>query len=343
MTLVCRDLDLDPQALPPRVQRTRCPTSRTSSSTTRPSARAENHQERTLAEAYADYQRAARANAFDFDDLIMTTVALLQLFPDVAEHYHRRFRHVLVDEYQDTNHAQYVLVRELVGRGDDGVPPRSCASWATPTSRSTPSAARRSATSRSSSATTPTPPSLLEQNYRSTQTILSAANAVITRNTAVAKRLWTDAGDGAQIVGYVADDEHDEATFVARRSTGSATSTASRGDVAVFYRTNAQSRCSRRSSSGSACPTRSSAGCASTSARRSATRSPTCGRWPTPTTTSRSAGSSTCPSAGSVIVPRPASRRSPQRERISFGPGAGTAPTRRPALATRRLARSAAS
>ena len=119
-------------------------------------ARATNHIERTTAEAYERYQdRLRRANAMDFDDLIMTTVSLLQLFPDVADHYRRRFRHVLVDEYQDTNHAQYVLVRELAGGGPGRRPP-SCASSATPTSRSTPSAARRSATSCSSRRTTPT-------------------------------------------------------------------------------------------------------------------------------------------------------------------------------------------
>ena len=143
--------------------------------------------EQTLAEAYTLYQRRLReANALDFDDLIMTTVHLLQAFPDVAEHYRRRFRHVLVDEYQDTNHAQYVLVRELVGRRRrrrSACRRPSCAWSATPTSRSTPSAARRSATSSSSSRTTRTPRTiLLEQNYRSTQTILSAANAVIARN-----------------------------------------------------------------------------------------------------------------------------------------------------------------
>ena len=120
-----------------------------------------------LAEAYTGYQRRLRqANALDFDDLIMTTVNILQAFPEVAEHYRRRFRHVLVDEYQDTNHAQYQLVKELVGRAGSRVcraptvpaSPRPSSWWsATPTSRSTPSAARRSATSSSSRRTTPTP------------------------------------------------------------------------------------------------------------------------------------------------------------------------------------------
>ena len=118
---------------------------------------------RIIAEVYGEYQRRLRAaNALDFDDLIGETVAVLQAFPQIAQYYRRRFRHILVDEYQDTNHAQYVLVRELVGtrglRGPEPVSrPPSCAWSATPTSRSTRSAAPPSATSRTSNATSPTP------------------------------------------------------------------------------------------------------------------------------------------------------------------------------------------
>ena len=115
---------------------------------------------RIIAEVYAEYQRRLRAaNALDFDDLIGETVAVLQAFPQIAQYYRRRFRHILVDEYQDTNHAQYVLVRELVGRARPRTGWRrpSCAWWATPTSRSTRSAAPPSATSRTSNATTPMP------------------------------------------------------------------------------------------------------------------------------------------------------------------------------------------
>ena len=119
---------------------------------------------------------------------------------------------------------------------------------------------------------------LLEQNYRSTQTILSAANAVIARNSGRRdKRLWSGPGDGELIVGYVADNEHDEAAFVARRSTGWSTAAGPFGDVAVFYRTNTRPGSSKRCSSGSACRTRWSAGSGSTSAARSGTRWPTCG------------------------------------------------------------------
>ena len=163
--------------------------------------------------------RLREANALDFDDIIMTTVNLLQAFPDVAEHYRRRFRHVLVDEYQDTNHAQYTLVRELVGhRRRRTAGPPSCAWWVTPTSRSTPSAAPPSATSSSSRRTTRTRRTiLLEQNYRSTQTILTAANAVIERNeNRRPKNLWTEAGRRRRSSPATSPThEHDEAQFVA--------------------------------------------------------------------------------------------------------------------------------
>jgi len=209
---------------------------------------------RTVAGVYGEYQRRLRAaNALDFDDLIGETVAVLQAFPQIAQYYRRRFRHVLVDEYQDTNHAQYVLVRELVGRdaGDspdhpaDGVP---SAELCVVGDADQSIYAFRGATIRNiedferdyPDATT----ILLEQNYRSTQNILSAANSVIARNPGRReKRLWTDAGEGELIVGYVADNEHDEARFVAEEidalvERGEATY----NDVAVFYRTNNSSR-----------------------------------------------------------------------------------------------------
>ena len=206
---------------------------------------------RIIAEVYAEYQRRLRAaNALDFDDLIGETVAVLQAFPQIAQYYRRRFRHILVDEYQDTNHAQYVLVRELVGRAgleddeDDVAPAELCVVGDADQSIY----AFRGATIRNiedferdfPNATT----ILLEQNYRSTQNILSAANSVISRNAGRReKRLWTDAGEGELIVGYVADNEHDEARFVAQEID----SLADRGeitynDVAVFYRTNNSSR-----------------------------------------------------------------------------------------------------
>ena len=202
---------------------------------------------RIIAEAYAEYQRRLRAaNALDFDDLIGETVAVLQAFPQIAQYYRRRFRHILVDEYQDTNHAQYVLVRELVGRDtEDGVAPAElCVVGDADQSIY----AFRGATIRNiedferdyPNATT----ILLEQNYRSTQNILSAANSVISRNAGRReKRLWTDAGEGELIVGYVADNEHDEARFVAEEIDALADKgEITYNDVAVFYRTNNSSR-----------------------------------------------------------------------------------------------------
>ncbi len=147
----------------------------------------------------------------------METVALLQRLPAVAEYYRRRFRHVLVDEYQDTNHAQYVLVRELVARAADAAKPGElCVVGDSDQSIY----AFRGANIRNIVEFEKDFPDahtiLLEQNYRSTQTILSAANAVIARNPdRRAKRLWSEQGDGEKVVGYVADNEHDEAAFVA--------------------------------------------------------------------------------------------------------------------------------
>ncbi|MFI2223602.1 DNA helicase PcrA [Streptomyces fradiae] len=249
MALVCRDLDLDPKRYPPKSFSAKVSNLKNELIDEETFAdQATDGFEKTLAEAYRMYQaRLREANALDFDDIIMTTVHLLQAFPDVAEHYRRRFRHVLVDEYQDTNHAQYTLVRELVGQpggDDDPVPAELCVVGDADQSIY----AFRGATIRNilqfeedyPDATT----ILLEQNYRSTQTILSAANAVIERNESRRpKNLWTQAGEGARITGYVADTEHDEAQFVADeidRLTDAGEAKA--GDVAVFYRTNAQSR-----------------------------------------------------------------------------------------------------
>ncbi|HRL48707.1 MAG TPA: UvrD-helicase domain-containing protein [Propioniciclava sp.] len=200
------------------------------------------------AEAYAEYQRRlVAANALDFDDLIMTTVFLLQAFPDVREKYRRRFRQVLVDEYQDTNHAQYALIRELCADGPRGEgevePPELMVVGDSDQSIY----AFRGATIRNILDFEADFPGagtiLLEQNYRSTQTILTAANAVIERNEGrPAKRLWSDAGDGELIVGYVADTEHEEAQFVASEIDRLVDAGMKYSDMAVFYRTNAQSR-----------------------------------------------------------------------------------------------------
>ncbi|MDQ1731749.1 MAG: ATP-dependent helicase UvrD/PcrA [Pseudonocardiales bacterium] len=248
ITLVIRELSLDPKRYQPRGISVQI--SNLKNELIGPaefSEQASNAHEKVVAEVYERYQRRlTEAQAADFDDLIMTTVRLLQTHPDVAEHYRRRFRHVLVDEYQDTNHAQYVLVAELckampeldipaaelcvVGDADQSI------------------YAFRGATIRNideferdyPDATT----ILLEQNYRSTQTILTAANAVIARNPdRRPKSLWSEAGAGPQIEGFVAENEHDEARWVAEQIDALTDAGETKpSDVAVFYRTNAQSR-----------------------------------------------------------------------------------------------------
>jgi DNA helicase-2/ATP-dependent DNA helicase PcrA len=260
MTLVCRELDLDPRRYQPRQFSHQVSNFKNELIDYESAlARAENHHQKMVAEAYELYQkRLTEANAMDFDDLIMMTVHLLQAFPDAAENYRRRFRHVLVDEYQDTNHAQYVLVRELVGtkpkRTVDGDAIGSADPIVEPAELCVVGDADQSiyafrgATIRNILQFEKDYPDarvvLLEQNYRSTQTILAAANAVISKNPErKPKRLWTDAGDGSPVIGYVADNEHAEAQFVAEEIDKLGDDgEAKPGDVAVFYRTNAQSR-----------------------------------------------------------------------------------------------------
>ena len=223
--------------------------------------KADSDLEKMVAEVYTNYQiRLRAASAFDFDDLIMETVSLLQRLPAVAEHYRRRFRHVLVDEYQDTNHAQYMLVRELVGGetreswGEDGVlvhEPVSdipMAELVVVGDADQSIYAFRGASIRNITEFERDYPSartiLLEQNYRSTQTILSAANQVISRNTERrAKNLWTAQGNGQLIVGYVGDNEYEEAQFIGKEIDRLVDDSEIRfGDVAIFYRTNSASR-----------------------------------------------------------------------------------------------------
>jgi DNA helicase-2/ATP-dependent DNA helicase PcrA len=241
MQLVARELDLDPKRYPARSLAAQV--SNLKNELVDPetfAARASGPAERTVAEAYTLYQRRlGEAHALDFDDLIMTTVHLLQAFPAVAEKYRRRFRHVLVDEYQDTNQAQYTLVKELVGDTGElcvvGDADQSIYAFRGATIRNILEFERDYPDARTI---------LLEQNYRSTQTILSAANSVIDRNTErKPKRLWSEQGDGEQIVGYVADTEHAEADWVGREIDRLCDEGLARpADVALFYRTNAQSR-----------------------------------------------------------------------------------------------------
>jgi DNA helicase-2/ATP-dependent DNA helicase PcrA len=241
MTLICRDMDLDPKKVNPRAVLNWISTLKNELVDHEAAAgKAANPTEELYAEAYKTYQaRLQAANAMDFDDLIMNTVHLFQAWPDVRETYRRRFRHLLVDEYQDTNHAQYQLIRELTDADSDllvvGDSDQSIYAFRGANIRNIlefeddfPNAATI----------------LLEQNYRSTQTILSAANAVISRNEGRKdKQLWSAEGAGEKIVGYVGDDERDEAQFIADEidKLVDAGDVASK-DVAIFYRTNAQSR-----------------------------------------------------------------------------------------------------
>lgn len=254
MTLVCNDLDLDPRRYQSGAL-LHWVSSQKNELRDADEAAADTHNklEEAYAAAYTTYQRRLReANALDFDDLIMLTVHLFQQFPEVRETYRRRFRHVLVDEYQDTNHAQYALIHQLCAVQMEETDPTE--------ERVEPAElmvvgdadqsiyAFRGANIRNILDFEQDFPNatsiLLEQNYRSTQTILTAANAVIGHNKGrKEKRLWSDAGDGERIVGYVADDEHDEARFVSGEIDALTDAKAYRpGDVAVFYRTNAQSR-----------------------------------------------------------------------------------------------------
>jgi DNA helicase-2/ATP-dependent DNA helicase PcrA len=246
VTMVGRELDLDPKRYPARALTAQI--SNLKNELVTPEAwadKASNAPEKVLAEAYSRYQTRLRdAHALDFDDLIMTTVRLLQNHRDIAEQYRRRFRHVLVDEYQDTNHAQYVLVRELTMPGEPGQS-TDPAELAVVGDADQSIYAFRGASIRNILEFERDYPDastiVLEQNYRSTQTILSAANAVIARNPdRKPKNLWSDAGHGEQISGYVAENEHDEAAWVAQQI--ESLPDVNPSDVAVFYRTNAQSR-----------------------------------------------------------------------------------------------------
>jgi len=247
VTLIGRDLNLDPKRYPPR--QIAAMISNAKNELIGPADytnQAKTHIEEIVAECYSLYQKRLRdANAFDFDDLILKTVEVLQRFPEAKARYRSRFRHVLVDEYQDTNHAQYILVRELVGTAADGIQPAElCVVGDADQSIY----AFRGATIRNILQFEEDYPSartiLLEQNYRSTQNILSAANAVITNNASrKAKNLWSDSGDGALITGYVAEDERDEAEYVMNEIFRLQSENISQpGDTAIFYRTNSQSR-----------------------------------------------------------------------------------------------------
>src|SRR5204863_6027227 len=241
LTMVLRDLNLDPKRFPPRSMAAGIGKAKDHLiGPDQAMQDAGNFYERTIAEVYAQYDRRLRAaGAVDFDDLITETARLFREHPEVLEHYQERFRYILIDEYQDTNRAQYHLVNELaaryrnlcvVGDADQGV-----YSWRGATiqnlldfERDYPDAAVF----------------LMEQNYRSTQNILAVANALIEHNVQrKPKSLWTEGEHGELAVRFRAESEHDEAAFVAQEIDRLSEAEGYRyRDVAVFYRTNAQSR-----------------------------------------------------------------------------------------------------
>jgi len=237
---VIRDLNLDAKRFPPRSVHASISAAKNDGlDAATYGERAQQIFERKIADVFREYQaRLERAGAMDFDDLLGNAVRLLREHPEVLDHYRRRFRHVLVDEYQDTNHVQNELVTLLssehrnvciVGDSDQsiyqfrGADVRNILEFEDAFPDAT--------------------VIVLEQNYRSTQTILDAANAVIGNNLGrKPKELWTDQGHGTAIVRYHADDEGDESQWVAHQISHLHDGAYRWGDVAIFYRTNAQSR-----------------------------------------------------------------------------------------------------
>ncbi len=240
ITQVLRDLDLDSKRFPPRTVKATISNAKNELIDYETfSQRGDGFYHEQVADIYRLYQqRLLESSAMDFDDLLMVTVELLEAFPEVASTYQNRFRYVHVDEYQDTNRAQYVLVKQLVAGHRNlcvvGDADQSIYGW-------------RGADIRNIRLFEQDFPDarivILDQNYRSTETILEAANAVIDHNTGrTPKRLWSDRGRGTSIIRFEAEDEHDEAGFVADQVDALGDEGYNLADVAVFYRTNAQSR-----------------------------------------------------------------------------------------------------
>ena len=243
ITIVAKELNLDSKRYPARQFQAMISNAKNELMGPNDYVNATSNQfEEVVADVYSIYQkRLQQANAMDFDDLILKTVQVLQQFPEAKARFRSRFRHVLVDEYQDTNHAQYILVKELVGNESEGLP---AAELCVVGDADQSIYGFRGATIRNimqfeldyPNATTV----LLEQNYRSTQNILNAANAVITQNESrKEKNLWSEAGAGAPLTGYIAESEHDEAQFVTDEIRELQKGGLSQpGDTAIFYRTN---------------------------------------------------------------------------------------------------------
>jgi len=240
VTIVVGDLDLDPKRFPPRAIRAAISNAKNELVDYESYAATDSgfyHEK--VSDVYRLYQqRLVEASAVDFDDILMLTVEILQAFPDVLETYQQRFRYVMVDEYQDTNRAQYVLVKLLADQHRNlfvvGDADQSVYAFRGADMRNILDFEKDYADAKVV---------LLEQNYRSTQTILDAANAVIANNESrKPKRLWTDEGSGESIVTFEAQDEHEEGAFVAEEVARLEQAGLRPTDIAIFYRTNAQSR-----------------------------------------------------------------------------------------------------
>ena len=236
---ILRDRNLDEKTFPPRMVLGMISKAKDKMSMPEDFAKdvGDDYRLKRIAELYAEYQKRLRAsNAVDFDDIILLTVQLLQEYEEVRDYYQRKFRYVLIDEYQDTNHLQYLLASLLAGRyenicvvGDDDQSIYRCRGATISNILDFEKEYKGAKVIR------------LEQNYRSTQSILDAANAVIAHNRGrKGKKLWTDNGTGENILFYEAYNESDEANFVANNIL-----TESKGkgfkDFAILYRTNAQS------------------------------------------------------------------------------------------------------
>ena len=240
ITMVIKDLDLDPKRFPPRQMKGVISKAKNELVDYESyAAQDSGFYHEKVSDIFRLYQqRLVEASAVDFDDILTLTVEILQAFPEVLERWQNRFRYILVDEYQDTNRAQYMFVKMLaakhrnvcvVGDSDQSI------------------YAFRGADMRNIMEFEKDYPDarviLLEQNYRSTQTILDAANTVIANNASrQPKRLWTDEGAGEKIVVFEAEDEHEEAAYIAEEIARLRDTGIGLDDIAVFYRTNAQSR-----------------------------------------------------------------------------------------------------
>jgi DNA helicase II / ATP-dependent DNA helicase PcrA len=240
LTQVVKDLDLDTKRFPPRTVKATISNAKNELVDYETfGARGDGFYHEQVSDIYRLYQqRLLEASAMDFDDLLMITVELLGAFPEAARQYQERFRYVHVDEYQDTNRAQYVLVKQLVEKHRNlcvvGDADQSIYGWRGADIRNIREFEQDFPDARIV---------VLDQNYRSTETILKAANSVIDNNTGrTPKNLWSDRGEGTPITRFEAEDEHDEAGFVADQIDAMVDEGYNPSDIAVFYRTNAQSR-----------------------------------------------------------------------------------------------------